>query len=537
MTDTTKPTIVDVDGMTCESCARTVGAALEQAGADHVEVDWRRGRATVNDGTLDEARLDRALADTHYRARRIVRSTNAEGANDSAETRDHDLIVLGSGSAAFAAAIRARDLGKSVLMVEQGTTGGTCVNVGCIPSKTLLVDSERFRQAGKPPLATAAIRKRALVEELRQAKYVDLLDVYGIQYREGHGNLIDGHTVAIDGDALTADAILLAVGARPAVPPIPGLAEAGYLTSTTALDLTDVPPRLAVIGANAVGLELGQMLGNFGSRVTFIARRGIAPDAEPEIAAELRTVIESDGHDVVAPAITTEIVTDGTAKVFRGTVDGDPFEITVDAILVAVGRQPNTHGLGLDRVGVALDPTGAIVVDEHQRTSVPSIYGAGDGTTQPRYVYVAAAAGATAVQNALGSGDAELGFAALPRIIFTTPAFAQAGLTEAEAEATGLAVDTRVLPLDAVPRALANGDTRGLFKLVADAETGRLVGVSILADGAPDAIQAAVWAIDRGMTVHEIASTWAPYLAMAEGLKLAAQTFERDVSKLSCCAA
>lgn len=456
---------------------------------------------------------------------------------DISRSHDFDLIVLGSGSAAFAAAIRARDLDKRVLMVEQATTGGTCVNVGCIPSKSLLVDSERFRHAHAPLLAAAAFRKRALVEELRQAKYVDLLEVYGIEFRPGHADLVDGHTVSIAGEEFSAEAILLAVGARPAIPQIPGLAEAGYLTSTSALELTDCPARLAVIGANSVGLELGQMLGNFGSQVTFIARRGVAPDAEPEIAAELRAVFEGDGHDILAPAITTEIVADGSAKVVRGTVDGAPFEVVVDEILVAVGRQPNSDRLGLDRVGVALDSAGAIVVDAHQRTSVPSVYAAGDATTQPRYVYVAAAAGAAAAENALGAGDERLDFDALPRIIFTTPAFAQAGLTAAEAEASGISVDTRVLPLSAVPRAIVNGDTRGLFKLVTEAQTGRLIGASILADGAPDAIQAAVLAIERGMTVHEIASTWAPYLAMAEGLKLAAQTFERDVSKLSCCAA
>lgn len=454
-----------------------------------------------------------------------------------AENSKHELIVLGSGSAAFAAAIRARDLDKRVLIVEQGTTGGTCVNVGCIPSKTLLADSERFRAGHEPPLAMAAARKRALVEELRQAKYIDLLDAYGIEYREGHADLLDGHTVAMDGEELGAEAILLALGARPAVPAIPGLAAAGYLTSTSALELTEAPARLAVIGANAVGLELGQMLGNFGSRVTFIARRGIAPNAEPEISAELRAILEQDGHEVIAPAITTEAVTQEGAKVLRGTRDGEPFEITVDEILVAVGRQPNTDRLGLDRVGVALDPSGAIVVDDRQRTSVPSVYAAGDATTQPRYVYVAAAAGATATQNALDGSEVRLDFTAMPRIIFTTPAFAQAGLTEAEAEARSLATQTRVLRLDAVPRALVNGDTRGLFKLVAEAESGRLLGASILADGAPDAIQAAVLAIERGMSVEEIASTWVPYLAMVEGLKLAAQSFQRDVERLSCCAA
>jgi mercuric reductase len=450
---------------------------------------------------------------------------------------DYDLVVLGSGGGAFAGAIRARDWGRRVLMVEHATTGGTCVNVGCIPSKALLASSERARLAGGPPLADAVARKAHLVEELRQAKYVRLLDEYGIDFRAAHGRLLDPHTIEVDGEPVSAEAILVAAGARPAIPQIAGLEQAGYLTSTSALEVTEAPPRLAVLGANAVGLELGQMLGNFGSRVSFIARRGVAPNSEPEISAKLREVLEDDGHETLAPAITTEVARDGAEKVLRGAADGEPFELRVDEILVAVGREPNTEELGLDAVGIDVDERGAIVVDERQRTSVPSVYAAGDVTTQPRFVYVAAAAGAAAVQNALLDGDERLDFRALPQIIFTSPAIAQAGLTEAAGRASGLEVETRVLPLDAVPRALVNGDVRGLFKLVAEAESGRLVGVSILAEGAPDAIQAAVLAIERGMTVAELGSVWAPYLAVAEGLKLVAQTFDRDIAKLSCCAA
>ncbi|MGH3995805.1 MAG: FAD-dependent oxidoreductase, partial [Pseudonocardiaceae bacterium] len=294
---------------------------------------------------------------------------------------------------------------------------------------------------------------------------------------------------------------------------------------------------LAVIGAGPVGLELGQKLANFGSQVTFIARRGVAPRAEPEVSAALRQVLEGDGHRVLAPADTSEVTSEDGDKVLRGAADGEPFELQVDEVLVATGRTPNTERLGLEEIGVEQDRSGAIVVDAKQRTAVPSIFAAGDVTSQPRFVYVAAAGGAAAVENALGSGGEELQFSALPQVIFTSPALAQAGLTEAEAGERGFEVETTVLPLDAIPRALVSGDTRGLFKLVAETGSRRLVGASILAAGAPDVIQSAVLAIDRGMTVDELSKTWAPYLAMAEGLKLAAQTFERDVAKLSCCAA
>jgi len=453
------------------------------------------------------------------------------------EERDFDLIVIGSGGGAFAGAIRARDLGGRVLMVDRGTIGGTCVNVGCIPSKALLVRAGRARLAGAPTLDEALQTKGELVAELRQSKYADLLGEHAIEFRSGDARLADPHTVEVDGDPVTAEAILVAAGARPAAPAIPGLEQTGYLTSTGALELADAPPRLAVLGAGPVGLELGQMLGSFGSRVTFIARRDLAPRAEPEVSAALREVLEADGHRILAPAETTEVSLSNGEKLLRGDAAGEPFELAADEILVATGRTPNTGWLGLKELGVALDANGAVIVDAEQRTTVPSIFAAGDVTGQPRFVYVAAAAGAAAAENALGADGAVLNFSALPQIIFTSPAVAQAGLTEAQARAGGFDVAKTTLALDAVPRALVNGDTRGLFKLVADAGSRRLLGATILAAGAPDAIQSAVLAIERGMTVDELSRTWAPYLAMAEGLKLAAQTFERDVAKLSCCAA
>lgn len=527
---------LEIKGMTCDSCAVHVERAPQHAGAAEASVDWRRGRATVTEGEVDEAALERELSGSRYTVEAIRRPVGAER-NNGGSARDFDLIVLGSGGGAFAGAIRARDLGRRVLMVERGTVGGTCVNVGCVPSKNLLVASERARHTGRPLLADAVTAKAALVEELRRKKYLELLDEYGINYRAGQARLVDGHTVAVEGEHITADAILVATGARPAVAAVPGLEDAGYLTSTSALELTEAPSRLAVLGAGPVGLELGQMLGNFGSEVTFIARRDVIPTAEPEVREQLRSVLEADGHRVLAPAITSEVALDGGEKVLRGTIDGEPFEVRADEILVASGRRPNTEELGLADVGVDLDERGAVVVDDEQRTSVPSIFAAGDVTAQPRFVYVAASGGAAAAANALGAGGERLDFRALPQIVFTSPAVAQAGLTEAAARERGLEVETRILPLDAVPRALVSGDTRGLFKLVAERGSGTLIGVSILADGAPDVIQSAVLAIEQGLTVRELSRTWAPYLAMAEGLKLAAQTFERDVAKLSCCAA
>ena len=528
---------IEIEGMTCADCAVHVRDALEQAGASDVRIDWRQGAGTIGSGGPGLTELNEALAGTRYRVQRITEPAAGGVADPDRGRRDYDLVVLGSGSGAFAAAIRARDLGHSVLLVEHGTLGGTCVNIGCVPSKSLLVSSERCD--GQPgALAEAVSIKAALVEQLRQEKYIDLLGEYGIELREGEARLLDAHTVGVDGEPVSADAILIATGARPAVPPIEGLEQAGFLTSTQALEVVEPPTRLAVIGANAIGLELGQMFGNFGSHVTFIELLHLTPFEEPEISELMRAILELAGHKVLEGAATERVRLDGEEKVIEGVAGGERFEVRADEILVATSRIPNTEGLGLERVGVQTDGRGAVIVDELQRTSVPSIYAAGDVTNQPQFVYVAAAGGAAAAQNALGDGETQrLDFSNLPRIIFTTPQIASAGLTEQQAREQGFEVQTSVLPLEAIPRALVNGDTRGLFKLVAEQGTGRLLGASIIADSAGEVIQSAVLAINQRMTIDQLTSTWAPYLTMAEGLKLAAQTFGRDVAKLSCCAA
>jgi mercuric reductase len=530
-------TELEIRGMTCDACAVHVREALERAGAREIAIDWRAGSGTIASGGPSEVELNEALTGTRYRVQRTIELATGDG--DAAERAryDYDLVVIGSGSAAFAAAIRARDLGHRVMLVEHATIGGTCVNVGCIPSKSLLVSSQRG-DTRPDALAGAVSVKTALVERLRQEKYIDLIDTYGFELRHGEARLQDTHTIQIDGQAVSADAILIANGARPSLPAIAGLEQAGYLTSTTALELTQPPRRLAVIGAGAVGLELGQMLGNFGSHVTFIARRVLAAGSEPEISQTIRKLLEAQGHTVHERAQTHTVSVEAGEKVLRGELaDGGRFEVRADEVLVAAGRTPNTEQLGLDALGVETNALGAVVVDEHQRTTVPSIYAAGDVTDQPRYVYVAAAGGAAAAQNALAGGDQRLDFSNLPRIIFTTPQIAAAGLTENDARERGFEIETGILPLESIPRALVNGDTRGLFKLVAETGSRRMLGASIIADGAGEVIQSAVLAIKAGMTIEELASTWAPYLTMAEGLKLAAQTFGRDVAKLSCCAA
>ncbi len=542
-----------VAGMTCDTCNVHVADALRSAGATAAEADWRRGEAVFDvSAQTDVSRLAQAVQDAGYAPGEVTSLEPAatRRAQTAASSGDYDLAIVGSGSAAFAAAIRARDLGARVVMVERSTIGGTCVNVGCVPSKALLRAGEAFHAAGHHPFAGMDTRahgvdlralvaqKDELVAALRKEKYEDLLGEYGIDLVRGTARFADDHTLDVDGHPLTAVAYLVATGGSPAAPPIPGLAEAGYLTSTSALDLGTVPDSLAVIGANAIGLELGQFFGHLGSQVTFFdVLDRIAPFEEPEISAALADLLSEQGAEIHTPAQITRVERDGDKRVVVATIAGTEQRFPVEEILVATGRHPNTTDLATEAAGINLDDRGAIVVNESLRTSNPVVFAAGDVTTAPQFVYVAAHQGALAAENALPGRTRQVDLTALPRVTFTMPQVAAVGVTEQAAIAAGHEVKTSVLPLSAVPRALVNRETRGLVKIVANAATDKVLGVHVLADGAGDVIQAAIYAIKYGLTTTDLANTWAPYLTMAESLKLAAQTFTRDVTKLSCCAA
>ena len=550
MTATPRRVTLEVVGMTCTDCEHHVTAALQQAGAEQVSADFRRGVARFTwPESAGEAGLRAAVTRAGYTPGRL-RAESPGAPMTPAGDADYDLLVLGAGSAAFAAAIRGRDAGYRVALAEAGTLGGTCVNVGCVPSKALLAAGaaywaaghQRFAgittAAGPVDLAAVVAQKDELVAALRQEKYADLVGAYGFEVIPGYAAFTGPGSVEVNGRAVRPGAVLIATGASPAAPPVPGLAEVGYLTSTTALDLKAVPARLAVIGASAVGLELGQFFLHVGSSVTFldVADR-IAPFEEPEISEALANVLRGQGATIYAGARILAVERDGDVRRIRATVDGEDVVVEADEILVATGRRPSTAGLGLEAGGVATDTRGAVVTDAQLRTANPRVWAAGDVTGAPQFVYVSAYQGALAAGNALLGERQEADLAGLPRVIFTTPPAAGAGLTEAQARAAGYQVTASVLPATAVPRALVNRDTAGVTKLIADAGTGELLGASVVGEGAGDVIQSAVLAIRHHITAAELAATFHAYLTTAESLKLAAQGFTRDVARLSCCAA
>ncbi len=461
----------------------------------------------------------------------------------------YDLAVIGAGSAGFSAAIAAAELGAHVALIGSGTIGGTCVNVGCVPSKTMIRATETLHQAASAA-RFAGIRaeghvadwrsvlrqKDELVASLRQVKYVDLLPGYNtVAYREGQARLTPVG-VTVDGDPIKASKVIVATGAAPSLPSIPGIESVPYLTSTSALELERLPKSLLIIGGGYVGCELGQMFARAGVEVTVVFRSRLLPEAEPEISDALTSYFREEGV-VVRGGLSYRDIRHAPEGIALSVLVGDIQEtIRAEQVLVATGRRANTEGMGLVEAGVQLLPNGGIKVDHQMRTTKAGVYAAGDVTGRDEFVYMAAYGARIAAENALNGGSKRYDSTAMPAVVFTDPQVASVGLTEAEARRRGLKVKTSAVPLEYVPRALAARDTRGLIKLVAEAESGKLVGAHILAPEGADSIQTAVLAIKCGLTVEQLAETIFPYLTTVEGLKLAAQTFDKDVAKLSCCA-
>jgi mercuric reductase len=480
----------------------------------------------------------------------ILEITDMTAAEKKAGDTKLRIAVVGSGGAAVAAALKAAENGAGVTLIERGMIGGTCVNTGCVPSKILIRAAHVAHLRRESPFdqgITAAppailrdlllAQQQGRVDELRHAKYESILEGnQSIAVLKGEARFKDGHTllVRLTGSAdveVPFDRCLLATGASPALPPVSGLEGTPYWTSTEALESPTIPQRLAVIGSSVVAVELAQAYARLGSHVTLLARNTLLFREDPAIGETLTDAFRAEGIEVLTHT-QTSAVSYANGEFVLSTNHG---EVRADKLLVATGRSPNTCDMGLENAGVKLCPRGSLVIDDHMRTSAPNIYAAGDCTDQPQFVYVAAAAGTRAAVNMTG-GETALDLTAMPAVIFTDPQVATVGFSEAEAHLEGIDTETRTLTLDNVPRALANFDTRGFIKLVAEAGSGRLLRVQAVADQAGELIQTAALAIRNGMTVDDLAGQLFPYLTMVEGLKLCAQTFKKDVKQLSCCA-
>ena len=460
------------------------------------------------------------------------------------------IAIIGTGSGAFAAAIKAVDEGATVTLIERNEViGGSCVNIGCVPSKIMIRAAHLAQHQRVNPFDGLAnhepvidrqklqIQQVARVEELRGAKYESILESNpSIKLIKGSAIFINDHTLSIkkaDGSEkqLEADRILIATGASSSIPSITGLKGTPFWTSTEALFAEQLPSSLLVIGSSVIAAEIAQAYQRLGVKVTLLARNRLLFKEEPLLGEQLTVALEAEGMTILNQTQMNKV----SFKENQFSVETNHGVFKGEKLLVATGRSPNTDLLNLEVAGVKVQKNGAIIVDNHMQTSVQHIYAAGDCSNQPQFVYVAAAAGTRAAINMTG-GNAALDLSAMPAVIFTDPQVATVGLTQEQAHRAHIETDSRTLQLENIPRALANFDTQGFIKIVAESRTGRLIGVQILAPEAGEMIQTAVMALHNKMTVEQLAGQLFPYLTMVEGLKLCAQTFNKDVSQLSCCA-
>ena len=566
-----------VEGMTCLACARHVEAALKGvAGVREASVDYGGRRATVElAGHVAEREIVTAVERAGYRAElaagdgaAVAVETPGSGASgtpsftpespcrasvaparDAGAAREFDLLVIGTGGAGVAAAIQAAEMDARVAIAEGGLLGGTCVNVGCIPSKNLIEAAAHYHAARKgfpgiapcePELEWREVigQKDALVSELRQAKYADVLASYReITLLEGHARLLGNGRARIGDVEYRARKIVITTGTSPDVPPIPGLAQAAPLNSTTVMELAKLPKSIIVLGGSAVGLEFGQTFARFGTKVTIVELMPrLLPNEDEAISEALAGYLEAEGIEIHTGVTTTRVERDGNDVVVylkQGSLTG---QLRAEQILVAAGRRPNMSDMGLEEAGVELTEKGFVKVNATLRTSNPDIYAAGDVTGGPGYVYVAAAGGRVAAENALSEEQRELDLSLVPNVTFTAPQVGSVGLTEAKAREAGYNAQVATLPMEHVPRAMVSHDTRGLVKIVSEAGSGKLLGVHAVAPNAGEFMGEATLALRLGLTAHDLTRTLHPYLTWVESLKLAAQGFTSDVTKLSCCA-
>lgn len=470
-----------------------------------------------------------------------------------------DLLIIGSGAAAFAAAIRATDLGARVAMVERRTLGGTCANRGCLPSKNLIEAARIVHEAAHPRypgLAPAKIgvdfasliaQKDEVVRAYRAKKYAAVADgMTDLDVLDGEAVFLDPHTVRVGDRKVAADRILVATGSRPTIPPTLGLDAVPHLTSDL-LDADDtqrlaaLPESLIVLGGGYIAAELAQLFSRLGSRVTVIARSELLRGYEPELGRTLARVFADEGIELLTGARIERIEggDSGAVSVHVETAAAGRI-VRAQRLLVATGRTPNTSELALDRAGVAVDSAGFITVDAQLRTSQPHIWAAGDIIGRQHGSQMATPVGARqgriVADNAFADAKRTFDGAVIPRAIFTDPPIATVGLTEAEVRARHTPAVSATTPLEYVPRAGAIHRSEGLVKFIASTIDERVLGVHVIGDSAPEIIHEAAMAMKFRATLGDFVDLIHVYPTMAESLKIGAQAFSRDVSKLSCCA-
>jgi dihydrolipoamide dehydrogenase len=444
---------------------------------------------------------------------------------------DCDVAVLGGGPGGYTAAIRAAQLGARTVCIEQEPElGGTCLRVGCIPTKAWVQTAYAIREAaenyakfgvrvGEPQLDMAAANEwKSAVSKQMTSGVASLFKANGVEWVKGTGRFTDANTIAVEGaDDVTFRSAVVATGSFPLRPPIPGLDSPKCVDSTGLLAQEEVPARLVVLGGGIIGCEFASIFQRFGSEVTIIEMLPtLIPQEDEDATKELAKQFGKRGITLHLAKQCTQIDDHGShLTVYFG--EGET--VDADLMLVSVGRGPLVEGLGLEGIGVQLDPRKGIAADEHRRTTVPHVYAVGDCAGYWQLAHTAFREGEVAAENATGH-DAVVGDRAVPRPIYTDPEIAGVGLTEAEArEQYGDAVATGRAPWVAIARAVMQADTVGWVKSIHETRYGELLGIVIVGPHATDLIEAGVVALDAEATVETVADGMTAHPTLSEGIK------------------
>ncbi len=460
----------------------------------------------------------------------------------------YDLIVIGGGAAAFSAVLKARELGAKVALAEKGILGGTCVNVGCVPSKHLLSAAEHYHELSKVKHAgiihqnafvdfkKIVENKNRLVNGLRKSKYEDLLKGSGADFYPGTAEFISKSEIMAAKRILKGRNFVIATGSSTSVPAIIGIEKVNYLTNIEALNLKHLPKSMIVVGGGALGLEFAQMFARFGTKVTVLQNKErILPREEPEVSEALHKLLQKEGIQIYLNASVKEASQKGSSKEVKVLMNGKIKMIKAEVLLIAAGRTPNSGKMGLEKAGVNTGKKGEIVVDDYLRSSSQNIYAAGDVLGEPMLETVAGREGGIASENALRGNIKKMDFSVIPHAVFTDPQVASVGLTDAVANKMGYSCSCRVIGMEKIPKAIIIGDTRGLIKMVADNKTKRILGVSILAPMASEMIHEAAMMLKNKMTVDDAMGMVHVFPTLSEAIKTVAQSYYKDIDKLSCC--
>lgn len=464
--------------------------------------------------------------------------------------KKYGLVVIGGGAAAFAAAIKANERGVKTAMINDGLPiGGTCVNVGCVPSKHLLeVGNHHYYpkypvfkaiepNGGNIDFDLAIGEKDEVIGELRKSNYINIVEgLEHVAFYESRGKFVSDREVQVNGEILKGEKFVVATGSRPTILPFEGIEEVDYITNREALSLDKLPESMIVIGGGPLGMEFAQMYHHFGTKVTILNRKPrILPKEEPEVSEEMKKLLEEEGIEIHVNAHSKKVWQKAGSKFVLADVQGEEVTFEAEELLLAAGVTPNSDGLGLENTGVEVDDKGFIVVDNEMHTTAPHIWAGGDVAGGLLLETTAAKEGFISASNALEGTHKTIDYDVVPHAVFTMPQVAGVGITEEELMRRKNVCSCRTVPMSMVPKARAIKDTRGLIKMVIDPETSVVVGVHIVSPLAADMIHEATLAVKHRLTIDDIIDTVHVFPTMSEAIKLVAQAFKRDITKMSCC--